>query len=295
MKKLLTILTLTILLFLCGCSSSAPAPAKATKTYLIDNLMITYPDEEAYTARQNNEFMHSIFNTAKGTNVSIDRYEMTENFDPVEELKSLVSKDLIKEENGITYGVPADNVFLRFINNDYYYYLLVGSINGVEATDELLEEVKGIVLSAAIDSSIAVEEPVKTNDVFQFKSLQIETPAELSFSESTGDFNYGIISKDSSQLLFINFSDNATLASAGYDAESIEASVYEGRETQDLGNGFKYVEYSFTTESGTEYNALYSLMHDADGIYDVYITMRMADKEKVRDSALSILKGIKVK
>ncbi|MBQ2584073.1 MAG: hypothetical protein II568_02740, partial [Erysipelotrichaceae bacterium] len=65
--------------------------------------------------------------------------------------------------------------------------------------------------------------------------------------------------------------------------------------TQDLGNGFKYVEYSFTTESGTEYNALYSLMHDADGIYDVYITMRMADKEKVRDSALSILKGIKVK
>ena len=132
--------------------------------------MITYPDEEAYTARQDNEFMHSIFNTAKGTNVSIDRYEMTENFDPVEELKSLVSKDLIKEENGITYGVPADNVFLRFINNDYYYYLLVGSISGVEATDELLEEVKGIVLSAAIDSSIPVEEPVKANDVFHFQS-----------------------------------------------------------------------------------------------------------------------------
>ncbi len=295
MKKITALLVLTILLSLCGCSSSAPAPAKATKTYLVDNLVLTYPDEEDYTARQDNEFMHSIFNSAKGTNVSIDRYEMTENFDPVEELKSLIPEESIKEENGITYGFPADNIFLRFVNNDYYYYMLTGSITGVEVTDELLEEVKSIVLNASIDPSIAVEEPLKANDVFHFQSLQIETPAELSFSEGTGDFNYGIIAKDGSQMLFINYSDNESLASAGYDLDSIKAAVYEGRETKDLGNGFQYTEYTFTTESGKEYNALYSLMNDANGIYDVYITMLLADKEKVRDTAFSILQGIQVK
>ena len=295
MKKLLTILALTILLFLCGCSSAPSKPSKPTKTYLIDNLVITYPDEEGYTARQDNEYMHSIFNSAKGINVSIDRYEMTENFDPIEELKSLISEEFIKEENGVTYGFPSDNTFLRFVNNDYYYYMLTGGIAGVEVTDELLEEVKGIVLSAAIDSSIPVEEPVKANDVFHFQSLQIETPAELSFSEGTGDFNYGIIAKDGSQMLFINYSDNKSLASAGYDLESIKAAVYDGRETKDLGNGFQYTEYTFTTESGKEYNALYSLMNDANGIYDVYITMLLADKEKVRDTAFSILQGIQVK
>ena len=295
MKKLLTILALTILLFLCGCSSAPSKPSKPTKTYLIDNLVITYPDEEGYTARQDNEYMHSIFNSAKGINVSIDRYEMTENFDPIEELKSLISEEFIKEENGVTYGFPSGNTFLRFVNNDYYYYMLTGGIAGVEVTDELLEEVKGIVLSAAIDSSIPVEEPVKANDVFHFQSLQIETPAELSFSEGTGDFNYGIIAKDGSQMLFINYSDNESLASAGYDLESIKAAVYEGRETKDLGNGFQYTEYTFATESGKEYNALYSLMNDANGIYDVYITMLLADKEKVRDTAFSILQGIQVK
>ena len=130
MKKLLTILALTILLFLCGCSSAPSKPSKPTKTYLIDNLVITYPDEEGYTARQDNEYMHSIFNSAKGINVSIDRYEMTENFDPIEELKSLISEEFIKEENGVTYGFPSGNTFLRFVNNDYYYYMLTGGIAG---------------------------------------------------------------------------------------------------------------------------------------------------------------------
>lgn len=295
MKKITALLVLSILLSLCGCSSAPSKPSKPTKTYLVDNLVITYPDEEGYTARQDNEYMHSIFNSAKGINVSIDRYEMTENFDPIEELKSLISEEFIKEENGVTYGFPSDNTFLRFVNNDYYYYMLVGGIAGVEVTDELLEEVKSIVLNASIDSSIAVEEPVKANDVFHFQSLQIETPAELSFSEGTGDFNYGIIAKDGSQMLFINYSDNESLASAGYDLESIKAAVYEGRETKDLGNGFQYTEYTFNTESGKEYNALYSLMNDANGIYDVYITMLLADKEKVRDTAFSILQGIQVK
>ena len=295
MKKITALLVLSILLSLCGCSSAPSKPSKPTKTYLVDNLVITYPDEEGYTARQDNEYMHSIFNSAKGINVSIDRYEMTENFDPIEELKSLISEEFIKEENGVTYGFPSDNIFLRFVNNDYYYYMLTGSITGVEVTDELLEEVKSIVLNASIDSSIAVEEPVKANDVFHFQSLQIETPAELSFSEGTGDFNYGIIAKDGSQMLFINYSDNESLASAGYDLESIKAAVYEGRETKDLGNGFQYTEYTSTTESGKEYNALYSLMNDANGIYDVYITMLLADKEKVRDTAFSILQGIQVK
>ena len=48
MKKLLTILALTILLFLCGCSSAPSKPSKPTKTYLVDNLVIAYPDEEGW-------------------------------------------------------------------------------------------------------------------------------------------------------------------------------------------------------------------------------------------------------
>ena len=121
MKKITALLVLSILLSLCGCSSAPSKPSKPTKTYLVDNLVITYPDEEGYTARQDNEYMHSIFNSAKGINVSIDRYEMTENFDPIEELKSLISEEFVKEENGVTYGFPSDNTFLRFVNNDYYY------------------------------------------------------------------------------------------------------------------------------------------------------------------------------
>ena len=295
MKKL-SMLAILMALLLSGCSSSAPAePETPKKTYKIDNLVISYPDEESYEISETGEgTFYDITNISEGIRISISRFEITdENYDPIADLRSLASAESVKEENGITYAQPDPDVIIRILNNDYYSYLLIGGPYLVEETEELMQKVKDIVFSAAIDPSIAVEDPHKS-DTFIFKSLQIETPVELMFQEFEGDYDFGIMAQDGSLLLFINNMSIDEFSQSGYDLTDIQEAVYKDREVFDLGNGFSYCEYPYTTESGNEYNYIYSLMNDKESIYDVYILMRMSDKERYRAVALDILKNIKV-
>lgn len=295
MKKTLKLLVLaSLLLTLFGCSSPAPAKEVKEASVLYDNVQITYPEESDYTYENVSADWFSFFSKEKGTEININRALKDDGLNADDFMKSSFPEDKLIEEDGVVYAEYQDGL-LRVLENTYYLYVIYRLPFKAETTDEAKTEIDQIFKKMSIDPDALVDKPQLPDDGFMYEKMVIHTPASMAFKESTGEYDYGLISLAQDMLIYINKTDKKDYSDRGYDEESLQNEIYKNYEqTEELTNGFRYVTYDSKSEAGNEYYNLYSLMYDDAFYYDVSILMRKNDQARLEETAVDILSKIMI-
>lgn len=292
MKKTLKLTVLaSLLLTLFGCSSPVPAKEVKEASVLYDNVQITYPEGSDYTYENVSADWFSFFSKEKGTEININRTLKDDVLNADNFMKSSFPEDKLIEEDGVVYAEYQDGL-LRVLENTYYLYVIYRLPFKAETTDEAKAEIDQIFKKMAIDPDALVDKPQLPDDGFMYEKMVIHTPASMAFKESTGEYDYGLMSLGKDMLIYINKSDKKDIAANGYDEESLAKEIYKDHEPKDLVNGFKYITYDTKSEAGNEYYNLYSLMYDDAFYYDVSILMRKNDQARLEETAVDILSKI---
>ena len=294
MKKTLKLTVLaSLLLTLFGCSSPVPAKEVKEASVLYDNVQITYPEGSDYTYENVSADWFSFFSKEKGTEININRTLKDDVLNADNFMKSSFPEDKLIEEDGVVYAEYQDGL-LRVLENTYYLYVIYRLPFKAETTDEAKAEIDQIFKKMSIDPDALVDRPQLPDDGFMYEKMVIHTPASMAFEESTGEYDYGLMSLGKDMLLYINKSDKKDIAANGYDEESLAKEIYKDHEPKDLVNGFKYITYDTKSEAGNEYYNLYSLMYDDAFYYDVNILMRKNDQARLEETAVDILSKIMI-
>ncbi|MCR4855274.1 MAG: hypothetical protein K5908_03810 [Erysipelotrichaceae bacterium] len=291
-KPFISILNLLIVLSMFGCSSETAK--KKSESVLYDNLLIEYPSEVGYQSEEVDADWFSLYNDEKQVEVSITRSQKDGNTLSGEEyLKKLISAEEIKDDAQVLYAQGDSGTLIRIVDNAYYYYQVAGRFYADDVSEELMQEVKDIVLGITIDPKAIVEMPEVKDDVFRYRNMVITTPGDLRFEEYPyEEYEYGVVDAASKILIFTNSIDHQSIVESGYDDASLHEFVFKDVEdVKILKNGFSYYTYESTGENGSEFSNIYALIFDDQFYYDVYVVLDRGDTVS-RDEALKILGDI---